>query len=176
MARATPDIEGGVRAGTERPVTPQRSRSVYTRQPRPTPAPMPHGLPRKIRIAFIVQMVMASPAILVAFYVVAALFKYSFIQATLQDEADHYWQLHEASAAQPPPNNYALRGYLVEAGYSNLSLPPHLRPLTPGFHDLGRRRRTGLGRPAIRPAPSIWCTCASRPRGWRCGSPCCRRC
>ena len=48
---------------------------------------MAHGLPRKIRIAFIVQMVMASLAILVAFYVVAALFKYSFIQATLQDEA-----------------------------------------------------------------------------------------
>ena len=88
---------------------------------------MAHGLPRKIRIAFIVQMVMASLAILVAFYVVAALFKYSFIQATLQDEAAHYWQLYAASPAQPPPNNLALRGYLVEAGYSNLSLPIHLR-------------------------------------------------
>ncbi|WP_372015600.1 sensor histidine kinase [Pseudoxanthomonas sp. 10H] len=97
---------------------------------------MPHGLPRKIRIAFIVQMVMASLAILVAFYVVAALFKYSFIQATLQDEAQHYWALHEASPAQPPPNNLALRGYLVEAGYSNLALPAHLRGLAPGFHDL----------------------------------------
>ena len=97
---------------------------------------MPHGLPRKIRIAFIVQMVMASLAILVAFYVVATLYKYSFIQATLQDEAAHYWQLHQASAAQPPPNNFALRGYLVEAGYSNLSLPANLRPLAPGFHEL----------------------------------------
>lgn len=97
---------------------------------------MSHGLPRKIRIAFIVQMVMASLAILIAFYVVAALFKYSFIQATLRDEAAHYWQLYQASPAQPPPNNLALRGYLVEAGYSNLSLPTHLRPLTPGFHDL----------------------------------------
>ena len=97
---------------------------------------MPHGLPRKIRIAFIVQMVMASLAILVAFYVVATLFKYSFIQATLQDEAAHYWQLYDASRVQPPPNNYTLRGYLVEAGYSNLSLPANLRPLAAGFHDL----------------------------------------
>jgi signal transduction histidine kinase len=97
---------------------------------------MPHGLPRKIRIAFIVQMVMASLAILLAFYVVTILFKYSFIQATLKDEAGHYWQLHQASPAQPPPNNFALRGYLVEAGYSNLSLPANLRPLAPGFHDL----------------------------------------
>jgi len=97
---------------------------------------MPHGLPRKIRIAFIVQMAMASLAILVAFYVVATLFKYGFIQATLQDEAAHFWQLYQASPAQPPPNNYAMRGYLVEAGYSNLSLPANLRPLQPGFHDL----------------------------------------
>jgi len=97
---------------------------------------MPHGLSRKIRIAFIVQMALASLAILLAFYVVTTLFKYSFIQATLKDEAQHYWALHEASPVQPPPNTFALRGYLVESGYSNLSLPPQLRPLAPGFHDL----------------------------------------
>ena len=97
---------------------------------------MPHGLPRKIRIAFIVQMVLASLAILVAFYVVATLFKYSFIQATLKDEAQHFWELHQASSAQPPPNNFTMRGYLVEAGYSKLPLPVNLRPLAPGFHDL----------------------------------------
>ncbi len=97
---------------------------------------MPHGLPRKIRIAFILQVVMASLAILVAFYVVAILFKYSFIQKTLQEEAQHYWELHEASPVQPPPNTFNLRGYLVEAGYSRLPLPPALRELEPGFHDL----------------------------------------
>ena len=97
---------------------------------------MPHGLPRKIRIAFILQMVMASLAIVVAFYVVATLFKYSFIQTTLQEEAQHYWQLYEASPVQPPPNTYNLRGYLVEAGFSSLSLPENLRMLQPGFHDL----------------------------------------
>ena len=97
---------------------------------------MHHGLPRKIRIAFVVQMALASLAILLAFYVVTTLFKYSFIQATLKDEARHYWELHQASPVQPPPNTYTLRGYLVEAGYSNLSVPAQLRPLPPGFHDL----------------------------------------
>lgn len=97
---------------------------------------MPHGLSRKIRIAFIVQMALASLAILLAFYVVTTLFKYSFIQATLKDEAQHFWELHQASPVQPPPNNFALRGYLVETGYSNLPLPPQLRPLEPGFHEL----------------------------------------
>ena len=71
---------------------------------------MHHGLPRKIRIAFVVQMALASLAILLAFYVVTTLFKYSFIQATLKDEARHYWELHQASPVQPPPNTYTLRG------------------------------------------------------------------
>ena len=97
---------------------------------------MPHGLPRKIRIAFILQMVMASLAIVLAFFVVATLFKYSFIQTTLREEAAHYWQLHDASAAQPPPNTHNLRGYLVETGYSDRSLPEGLAGLEPGFHDL----------------------------------------
>lgn len=97
---------------------------------------MAHGLPRKIRIAFIVQMAMASLAILLAFYVVALLFKYSFVQATLQEEARHYWSLYEASPAQPPPNTHVVRGYLVERGYSTLNLPPALRGLGPGFHEL----------------------------------------
>ena len=74
---------------------------------------MHHGLPRKIRIAFVVQMALASLAILLAFYVVTTLFKYSFIQTTLKDEARHFWELHQASSAQPPPNNFALRGDLV---------------------------------------------------------------
>ena len=73
---------------------------------------MHHGLPRKIRIAFVVQMALASLAILLAFYVVTTLFKYSFIQATLKDEARHYWELHEASPVQPPPNPYTLRSHL----------------------------------------------------------------
>jgi signal transduction histidine kinase len=97
---------------------------------------MVHGLPRKIRIAFILQMVMASLAVVLAFYVVALLFKYSFIQTTLQEEASYYWQLYEASPVQPPPNTNTLRGHLLEAGYSKMSLPANLRQLEPGFHDL----------------------------------------
>ena len=82
------------------------------------------------------QMVMASLAIVVAFFVVGTLFKYSFIRSSLQQEARHYWELRDASAAQPPPNAHALRGYLLEPGRSPLSLPDYLRDLGPGFHEL----------------------------------------
>ena len=101
-------------------------------------APMPHGLPRKIRIAFILQMVMASLAIVVAFFVVGTLFKYSFVRSSLQEEASHYWELQQASPSQPPPNTHALRGYLLPPGGSVSVLPLYLRTLGPGFHELKR--------------------------------------
>src|SRR5690606_22488991 len=99
-------------------------------------APMPHGLSRKIRIAFILQVVMASLAIVIAFFVVGTLFKYSFIRSSLQEEARHYWELRESAAAQPPPNTFSLRAYLVEPGGSAEALPAYLRGLAPGFHEL----------------------------------------
>lgn len=97
---------------------------------------MPQGLPRKIRIAFIVQVVLASVAIVVGGYLISAVGKFSLINSALQQEAAHYWELHGASDAQPPPNTYNLRGYLVLRGRSNLLLPENLRNLKPGFHEL----------------------------------------
>ena len=97
---------------------------------------MPQGLPRKIRIAFIVQVVLASLAIVAGVFLVSAVIKRSLINTALQEEAAHYWNLYGASEAQPPPNTYNMRGYLVMRGRSNLLLPENLRTLTPGFHEL----------------------------------------
>ncbi len=97
---------------------------------------MPHGLPRKIRLAFILQTVLASLAILMGGYLVSLVIKHGLVRSVLEDEAGHYWQLYEASSAQPPPNTANIRGYLVPSGRSNLSLPDNLRPLAPGYHEL----------------------------------------
>ena len=48
---------------------------------------MPQGLPRKIRIAFIMQVVLASVAILVGAYLISAVAKFSLINSALQQEA-----------------------------------------------------------------------------------------
>ncbi|MCD7098214.1 HAMP domain-containing sensor histidine kinase [Stenotrophomonas sp. MMGLT7] len=98
---------------------------------------MPHGLPRKVRIAFIVQAALASLALLVAAYLVWMIVRHSLVRAALQEEAAHYWQLYEASPAQPPPNTVYVRGYIVVAGHSSLVLPASLRQLPPGFHQIG---------------------------------------
>ena len=97
---------------------------------------MPQGLPRKIRVAFIVQVVLASLAIVIGMFLVSAVIKRSLINTALQEEAAHYWDLYGASEAQPPPNTYNMRGYLVMRGRSNLLLPENLRALKPGFHEL----------------------------------------
>ncbi len=97
---------------------------------------MPQGLPRKIRIAFIVQVVLVSLAIVLGVFLVSAVIKRSLINTALQEEAAHYWNLYGASEAQPPPNTYNMRGYLVMRGRSNLLLPENLRGLRPGFHEL----------------------------------------
>lgn len=97
---------------------------------------MPHGLPRKIRIAFILQAVLASLGILLGAWLVSLVIKHSLVGAALREEAAYYWTLHEASPVQPPPNTQNIRGYLLERGQSSLSLPANLRTLEPGFHEL----------------------------------------
>ncbi|HBK47000.1 MAG TPA: two-component sensor histidine kinase [Xanthomonadaceae bacterium] len=97
---------------------------------------MPYGLPRKIRIAFLLQAALASLAVVLGGYLVSMAIKQSLIRNVLEDEASHYWQLYDASPAQPPPNTRNLRGYLVQTGRSNLVLPRHMRELAPGFHEL----------------------------------------
>jgi signal transduction histidine kinase len=97
---------------------------------------MPHGLPRKIRIVFILQAVLASLGILLGAWLVSLVIKHSLVSSALQEEAAYYWQLYEASPMQPPPNTQNIRGYLLETGRSPLSLPANLRALRPGFHEL----------------------------------------
>ncbi len=97
---------------------------------------MPQGLPRKLRIAFILQAVMVSLAIVLGVYLISAVIKHSLMNTALQQEASHFWELYDASTAQPPPNTHNLRGYLVVKGHSNLVLPENLRALKPGFHEL----------------------------------------
>lgn len=52
---------------------------------------MPHGLPRKIRIAFILQAVLASLGILLGAWLVSLVIKHSLVGAALREEAAYFW-------------------------------------------------------------------------------------
>ncbi len=97
---------------------------------------MPYGLSRKIRIAFILQTLLASLAVLLCAYLVMMAVKYSLVHTVLEDEASYFWGRYAASPAQQPPNTRNIRGYLVPAGRAPLSLPASLRSLDAGFHEL----------------------------------------
>lgn len=97
---------------------------------------MAYGLPRKIRIAFIVQALLASLAVLLGGYLLTAITSRVLVRVVLDEEAQHYWALREKAPTQPPPDTRSIHGYLVAEGQSPSELPVELRPLAPGFHAL----------------------------------------
>lgn len=129
------------------------------------------GLPQRIRTIFIVQALLAS-LVLVGGYALSLLARQDHgaaIQAQLQQEAAHYWKLHEASPAQPPPDTYSIRGYLLQPGQPDLPLPGELRALSNGFHELESTGQRVLV--DERAAGRLYLVAAPAPRGdatfWR---------
>ena len=97
---------------------------------------MSYGLPRKIRMAFILQALLASLAVLLGGYLMALVIKYGLINAVLQSEAQYYWQQSAQVPDMAPPNTLRIRGYLQPAGQPDAAVPVQLRALAPGFHEL----------------------------------------
>lgn len=97
---------------------------------------MPYGLPRKIRIAFIRHALLACLAVLLGGYIASLAIRHGLVHVVLQQEADHFWELREASPTQAPPNTRNIQGYLWHTGDSQANVPATLRRLAPGFHDL----------------------------------------
>jgi signal transduction histidine kinase len=97
---------------------------------------MSHGLPRKLRFAFLMQVAMASIVILAGTWVAMTVAKHQIARYALEEEADYFWMQRAADPAQAPPNEARLRGYAVAAGDSAAGLPEALRGLAPGLHQL----------------------------------------
>jgi signal transduction histidine kinase len=97
---------------------------------------MPQGLPRKLRFAFLLQVAMASIVILAGTWASVTVVKQELARRTLQDEAAYFWAQRASDPAHPAPDSRVLRGYAIAAGASAAPLPPSLRGLEPGMHEL----------------------------------------
>ena len=97
---------------------------------------MSYGLPRKIRIAFTLQALLVSLALLIGGYLVVVVVKHTFVVSILQEEAGYYWAAHKADPAAPVPDTKHIRGYLQPIGAAETALPPALRGLDAGFTEL----------------------------------------
>lgn len=100
---------------------------------------MSYGLPRKLRIVFIVQVVLVTVAIAAGTWLVGTLLKHGLFRELLREDAAYYWERHAADPATQPPDTRRVRGIRVPAAQvgqpdSTGMLP--LYRLEPGFHDL----------------------------------------
>lgn len=102
---------------------------------------MTQGLPRRLRIAFVAQVVMASLVIVLGAYVAVVVAERELTKRTLQAEANHFWQRYEQDSSHRAPDNRMLRGHMVAMGGSAIAVPPRLRELDPGFHVLSEEDR-----------------------------------
>ncbi|WP_115045574.1 sensor histidine kinase [Xanthomonas arboricola] len=97
---------------------------------------MPHGLPRKIRLAFLLQVALASLAIVLGGYLLSFVIKYSLVRTVLADEAVHFWRVHKSAPNNPPPNTRNIQGYFSPAGQGRDAAPAALQRLSPGFSEV----------------------------------------
>ncbi len=97
---------------------------------------MAQGLSRKLKAAFILQAVMACFAIAVGVYVSAEVLAHELYKRSLQEEAAHFWRRRGDDPLHTAPDSRILKGYVVTPGASAVAVPPRMRNLPPGFHDL----------------------------------------
>jgi signal transduction histidine kinase len=97
---------------------------------------MPQGLPRRLRLAFLLQVLMASIVIVAGTYAAVAIASQELARQSLEREATRYWERRAADPSLAPPQGDALRGYVVADGSSAAALPSTLRNLRPGLQQV----------------------------------------
>lgn len=97
---------------------------------------MAHGLPRKIRIAFILQAVIASFVIVIGVFAINAVLKQSLLERRMQAQAEGFWRAWSQNPDRPLPVGVVLKGFVVTPGKDSPILPASIEALAPGFHEL----------------------------------------
>ena len=97
---------------------------------------MPQGLPRKVRIAFILQVVMVSLAVVGFGWLVPVVIKHGYVQSASQAEAEDFFASRARDPAHPVPQGRYIDGWFVPVGVSSEGVPSRLAALPPGYHEL----------------------------------------
>ncbi len=92
------------------------------------------GLGHRIWKAFLVQAALIGLTAILSVFAARYVLGDILIKAALENEAEHFWQLHRLDTNFPRPNTYNLKGYLSEAD----RIPEEFENLAFGFHELSR--------------------------------------
>ena len=94
------------------------------------------ALPRKIRIAVILQVALAGALVALGAFVASSWVRDLVVEDALQQEAAYYWEQRALDPAHRAPQSRMMRAYAVDRGGSASMVPESLRALGPGFHAL----------------------------------------
>ena len=97
---------------------------------------MPQGLPRKIRIAFLLQVVLVSLAVVIAGWLVSLVIRVGFIRSASEAEAADYFAHKAVDAGYALPHGRNFKSWFVPAGDMPTGLPQGIEKLPVGHHDL----------------------------------------
>ena len=94
---------------------------------------MPQGLPRKIKLAFIGQALVATLVLTLGILLGGIIVRQSLLHSMLHEEAETFRAAHRVDAAHPLPQSVALTGYLAPPG-GGADLPDGLQGAPAGLH------------------------------------------
>jgi len=97
---------------------------------------MRHGLPRKIKFAFITQALIGSIVITVGILLAGVIVRQEVIEQRVRQEAQAFWKAYAADHNHRLPSSSTMSGYVVIPGVASPKLPAELQGLGPGVQRL----------------------------------------
>ena len=95
---------------------------------------MTPGLPRRIKLAFILQAILGSIVITAGVLLAGMGVRHGIVVERMQREADLFWTGREASPTYPLPRTSRMTGYVVPGQPGDRHVPRELRESAPGMY------------------------------------------
>ncbi|UNK49066.1 HAMP domain-containing histidine kinase [Lysobacter sp. S4-A87] len=97
---------------------------------------MRHGLPRRIKLAFITQALIGSIVITVGILLAGVIVRQEVIEQRVRQEAQAFWKAYAADPHHRLPSSSTMSGYVVIPGQASPKLPAELEGLGTGVQRL----------------------------------------
>src|SRR3546814_11082992 len=97
---------------------------------------MSQGLPRKLRYAFILQMVLAGASVIVGALVAGSIVKDVLTDQQLRSEAGQFWSGRARDVDYPLPRSSTMHGYFTTGQQPAAGVPDELRRFGVGIAEL----------------------------------------
>src|SRR4249919_2817106 len=101
---------------------------------------MPQGLPRRIKLAFIAQALVASVVLCLFLLAIGLAVRQSVVNWAAHREATRFWTEVAAQSSEALPRSRAFDSYFIPAGAAPDALPPAMRGFHPGLNQVALSR------------------------------------